>query len=77
MIATDESKETLTQMMTASFDSDTAYYFGDDQRGGPPGYDDGSLADRLFLRSHQVTYLIYQAKIIEYESGGMSYAYRK
>ena len=62
--ATIEEQEKITEIMTASFNYDTAFYFGKDATDGPEGYSDGSLATKILTDSTSQTWLIsYQGEI--------------
>lgn len=50
----------LTDIMTASFDADTALCFGEGAKGGPPGYNTGELGDKIVTHCEMTTYLIKQ-----------------
>ena len=62
--ATIEEQGKITEIMTASFNYDTAFYFGKDATDGPEGYSDGSLATKILTDSTSQTWLIsYQGEI--------------
>lgn len=58
--ATIQDVEEITVIMTASFNYDTAFYFGEGKTDGPPGYDDGSLATRVLEDGQIQTWFICQ-----------------
>jgi len=51
-------KEWLTEIMTAAFNFDTTYHRKDTAEDGPPGYNDGSLAERMLADADLSIYII-------------------
>lgn len=63
--ATIRDQEKITEIMTASFNYDTSFYFGEGAMDGPPGYSDGSLAARILIEQKSQTWLIvYQEEVV-------------
>lgn len=58
--ATIQGEAEITRIMTASFNYDTAFYFGEGKTDGPPGYDDGSLATKVLQDERIQTWFICQ-----------------
>ena len=48
----------LTATMTAAFNFDSAFYFGEGQEDGPPGYNDGTLSKKIMQNPALSTYII-------------------
>ncbi|RST94079.1 hypothetical protein CBF36_06780 [Vagococcus bubulae] len=57
---TETDTEVLTDILMKSFNSDTQYYFGDNEVGGPPGYDDGTIAQKLIKSENLISFMIYR-----------------
>lgn len=53
-----KDKELLTKILTESFNFDTRRYFGKDAEGGPPGYNDGSLAEKILQNQRCHSYFV-------------------
>ena len=49
---------TLTDMMTKSFNEDTARYCGEGEEDWPPGYNHGTLAKKTLADSSKTTFLV-------------------
>lgn len=48
----------LTEVMTGAFNFDTAFYFGEGEEDGPPGYNDGTLSEKILDNPDFSTYII-------------------
>lgn len=48
----------LTEVMTAAFNYDTAIHRTDTKEDGPPGYDDGTLAEKMLRTADLLIYTI-------------------
>lgn len=51
-------KEWLTEVMTAAFNFDTVLHREDEIEDGPPGYDDGTLAEKMLTTENLINYII-------------------
>lgn len=57
---TEKDEKGITEILIRSFNSDTQYYFGNQSVGGPPGYDDGSLARKIIKAENLSSFMICQ-----------------
>lgn len=56
----EKDEKVMTEILIKSFDSDTQYYFGENAKDGPPGYDNGILAQKLIKAENLVSFMIYK-----------------
>ncbi|MCO7175466.1 GNAT family N-acetyltransferase [Sporolactobacillus kofuensis] len=56
--AEEKDIQLITDLMTKAFNYDTAFYFGTGVTGGPPGYSDGKLAEKILNNPNLDTFLI-------------------
>lgn len=55
-------KDWLTKVMTAAFNYDTALHREDIAEDGPPGYNDGRLAEKMLTTDSLITYIVVVAQ---------------
>lgn len=57
-MVTRKDTQLLTELLTKAFNADTEYYFGEGETGGPPGYDDGCLANKMIESESLKSFMI-------------------